>query len=196
LIRKSLTYGKKYDNFLDFDVWVREEKLEELISAINKHSQLNEHSITSALYDHNAINNEYNEYKEYKEPPTFLKTNEFTEVHQIIVNTYGVPAYKEVNPALFNIVTFPFLFGIMFGDLGHGLILLSFSLILFYLNKIGSDYFPKEVITIRWFLLFLSISAIYTGIIYNEFFSITMDWGSCWKNKFTDSSNVIIYVLF
>lgn len=28
--------------------------------------------------------------------------------------------YKEINPAVFAIVTFPFLFGVMFGDIGHG----------------------------------------------------------------------------
>jgi V-type H+-transporting ATPase subunit a len=36
------------------------------------------------------------------------------------VVTYGTPNYKEVNPSVFAIVTFPFLFGIMFGDIGHG----------------------------------------------------------------------------
>ncbi len=43
-------------------------------------------------------------------PPTYFRTNEFTSVFQLIVNTYGVPKYKEVNPALFTIVTFPFLY--------------------------------------------------------------------------------------
>jgi len=28
--------------------------------------------------------------------------------------------YKEINPAVFAMVTFPFLFGVMFGDIGHG----------------------------------------------------------------------------
>lgn len=59
-----------------------------------------------------------------------FKTNEFTEVFQEIVNTYGVPSYKEANPAVFACVTFPFLFGIMFGDLGHGCVLLAVGIFL------------------------------------------------------------------
>jgi len=55
--------------------------------------------------------------------PTLLRQNEVTWVFQEIVNTYGVPNYKEVNPSVFAIVTFPFLFGIMFGDIGHGFVL-------------------------------------------------------------------------
>lgn len=31
--------------------------------------------------------------------------------------------YKEINPAVFACVSFPFLFGVMFGDMGHGGIL-------------------------------------------------------------------------
>lgn len=51
-------------------------------------------------------------------PPTHFHTNKFTEVFQGVVNTYGVPRYGEANPALFTTVTFPFLFGVMYGDMG------------------------------------------------------------------------------
>jgi V-type H+-transporting ATPase subunit a len=51
-------------------------------------------------------------------PPTHFHTNKFTEVFQAVVNTYGVPRYREANPALFTTVTFPFLFGVMYGDMG------------------------------------------------------------------------------
>ena len=62
--------------------------------------------------------------------PTYVKTNEFTAPFQQIVDTYGIPQYKEANPAIITIATFPFFFGVMFGDMGHGSILLMEALYL------------------------------------------------------------------
>lgn len=42
--------------------------------------------------------------------------------------------YKEVNPAVFAIVTFPFLFGVMFGDVGHGGLLLIAGILMCLFN--------------------------------------------------------------
>ena len=42
----------------------------------------------------------------------------------MVVDQYEVPAYKEVNPGLFTSVSFPFLFGVMFGDIFAGSLLL------------------------------------------------------------------------
>jgi V-type H+-transporting ATPase subunit a len=66
-------------------------------------------------------------------PPTYIPTTEFTEVFHCFVNTYGVPRYQEINPAIYTIVTFPFLFGIMYGDIGHGICLLAFALVLLFM---------------------------------------------------------------
>lgn len=55
--------------------------------------------------------------------PTSFQTNDFIFCFQKMVDTYGTPNYKEQNPAVPAIVSFPFLFGVMFGDVMHGAIL-------------------------------------------------------------------------
>lgn len=111
-------------------------------------------------------------------PPTYFATNEFTEAFQLIVNTYGTPRYKEVNPGLFAIVLFPFLFGVMFGDAGHGGLLFLFGIFLLNAGNVEAlAGFAKA----RYLLVFLGGFAFYCGFVYNEFFSIPMEiFGSCY----------------
>ncbi|KAJ8918153.1 hypothetical protein NQ315_011610 [Exocentrus adspersus] len=61
-------------------------------------------------------------------PPTYTRTNKFTAGFQILMDSYGIASYREVNPGLFSIITFPFLFGVMFGDSGHAMLMIAFAL--------------------------------------------------------------------
>lgn len=61
-------------------------------------------------------------------PPTYFITNQFTSAFQMLTESYGVANYREMNPAPYTIVTIPFLFAVMFGDMGHGILLVLFAL--------------------------------------------------------------------
>ena len=92
-------------------------------------------------------------------PPTYFRTNTFLRPFQEIIDTYGTPYYKEANPALFTIVTFPFLFGVMFGDIGHGSILLLFSIFLCIFSGYLDKGALREIVEIRYLLVLLGIFA-------------------------------------
>ena len=59
--------------------------------------------------------------------PLFSPPKQYTKAFQIIMNAYGIPHYEEVNPAIFALISFPFLFAVMFGDVGHGFIMAAFA---------------------------------------------------------------------
>eukprot|EP01104_Vermistella_antarctica_P013219 TRINITY_DN396_c0_g1_i2.p1 TRINITY_DN396_c0_g1~~TRINITY_DN396_c0_g1_i2.p1 ORF type:complete len:856 (+),score=296.69 TRINITY_DN396_c0_g1_i2:141-2708(+) len=109
-------------------------------------------------------------------PPTYFKTNKFTEAFQGIIESYGVASYGEVNPTPFSIVTFPFLFGVMFGDLGHGFLMLLFALSLVIFEKKMLKMELNEIVEMmfgaRYLLVGMSFFAMWMGLLYNEVFSV------------------------
>mmetsp|Transcript_6404 Transcript_6404/g.10091 ORF Transcript_6404/g.10091 Transcript_6404/m.10091 type:complete len:883 (-) Transcript_6404:1378-4026(-) len=117
-------------------------------------------------------------------PPTFFKVNKFTRVFQVIVDTYGVPRYQEANPALLTVITFPFAFGIMFGDIGHGALLFLGALFI-VLNELKFSKMKGEMVEMlyngRYMLLLMGLFATYGGLIYNDFFAMGLRlWQTCW----------------
>ena len=68
-------------------------------------------------------------------PPTKLKNFKLIKPFEMFVRMYGLPAYNEFDPTLFLTITYAFIFGIMFGDLGQGLCLVIGGAILYKVKK-------------------------------------------------------------
>jgi V-type H+-transporting ATPase subunit a len=123
-------------------------------------------------------------------PPTYIRRNEFTAVFQDLVDTYGLPRYGEANPMLLTTVTFPFLFGIMYGDIGHGALLFAFGLWCVF-NAQSIRYSLPELYTARHMITMMGFFSVYAGFIYNDFFSIGLNlFGSRWKPGVPDGTGV------
>jgi len=138
-----------------------------------------------------------NQIRTSKTPPTYNKTNKFTEGFQTIINAYGTAKYTEVNPGLPTIVTFPFLFAVMFGDLGHGFLMTMAAAAMIYwerpLQKSKQDELFSMAFFGRYIMLMMGIFSIYTGLIYNDVFSKSMSlFPSQWEfpHNFTEGTTV------
>ena len=75
--------------------------------------------------------------KFFGEPPTKLKNPRFFKPFEMFIRMYGLPANDEMDPTMFVALTYTFIFGAMFGDVGQGLCLFVFGGLLYLIKKIN-----------------------------------------------------------
>ncbi|CAB3403405.1 unnamed protein product [Caenorhabditis bovis] len=125
----------------------------------------------------------------HEAPPTYNKTNKFTKGFQNIVDAYGIATYREINPAPYTMISFPFLFAVMFGDMGHGAIMLLAALFFILKEKqLEAARIRDEIFQTffggRYLIFLMGAFSIYTGFLYNDIFSKSINlFGSSWVNS-------------
>lgn len=78
--------------------------------------------------DHNNI---------LSKPPTKLNNPGLFKPFEMFIQMYGLPAYDEIDPTILMGLTYSFLFGFMFGDVGQGLCLLIGGVLLYRAKKMN-----------------------------------------------------------
>ena len=141
------------------------------------------------------------------EPPTLVKTPGWTRPLQSIVDNFGIPSYSETNPTPFMILTFPLIYGLMFGDIGEGLLFLAFGFFLLYVKRRKIKVFEIGQIFVNGaeLVIMLGIGATIFGFVFGDFFgfdppipryhAIFSPTGGAF-DKIPNTTNLILYMEF
>jgi V/A-type H+-transporting ATPase subunit I len=133
--------------------WVPVDDLEDLTTRLKSASrEILIETLPTTRYGHNS------------NVPVALLNNKYLKPFQMLVNTYSRPRYGELDPTIFMALTFPLLYGAMFGDLGQGLVLLVLGLLMH--NKI----FMKGMSSLGLLIAYCGASAAVFGVLYGSVF--------------------------
>lgn len=117
-------------------------------------------------------------------PPTKIRNWRIFSPFEEFVKMYGVPKYNEIDPTVFLGLLYTLLFGIMFGDVGHGAVLVLIGALMTALKKGG--FLGKLLIPI-------GISSIIFGFVYGTMFGYEGEHGiisPLWFTPMENSTNM------
>jgi len=97
--------------------------------------------------------------------PTLVRVPKLLKPFHWIVSLYGVPSSSEVVPTIFVALTFPLLYGLMFPDAGHALVIMLFGV---YMLKTARGREGRE--NLGLLAIYLGLAAFVTGFLAGEFF--------------------------
>lgn len=138
----KMARGNKY---LYLTGWVPDSKINDFKELSEKHSDT---TVT--------VKDETNQA-----PPTKLKNNKLFRPFEFLVNMYGAPNYNELDPTPFFAISYMLLYGMMFGDLGQGLVFVLLSFLVDKKNKTFGALIRR-----------IGFSACFFGLMYGSVFGI------------------------
>lgn len=107
-------------------------------------------------------------------PPTLVRVPRWAQPLQSIVNNFGIPSYNEINPLPFMIVSYPLIYGLMFGDFGQGPLFILFGLLFLRLKRSGKKIpfgdIGQLVVGSAELMILLGIGITIFGFVFGDFF--------------------------
>ncbi len=113
------------DNKEDYYIlcgWMAEDDVEKFVKEVEEDDKV----FVVVEDDHDAY---------FGEPPTKLENPKLFKPFEMFVQMYGLPAHNEFDPTMFVGLTYSFIFGVMFGDVGQGLLLLIGGALIYHFKK-------------------------------------------------------------
>ena len=162
--------------------WVPAEKLDALIQRLRQASR---EILIEALPT--------KRYGDNLNVPVALSNNPLLRPFQMLVTTYARPRYGELDPTYLVAITFPILFGAMFGDIGQGLVLA----LLGWLISSGRIPKLKSMAGLGALIMICGISATVFGFLYGSVFMfeenfLGLELHPLWINPLHDIMSILI----
>ena len=123
--------------------------------------------------------------------PAALHNPPLVRAFQGLVTTYGQPAYGELDPSPVLALTFPLVFGLMFGDVGHGLLLLLVGLLL------ASRTIPKlrGMSAAGIVIALCGVAAMFFGVLYGSFFGFEDVFPALWFRPLEEITDILLFAV-
>lgn len=121
---------------------------------------------------------------EYQQTPSYVKHPQWLTPFTALVNNYGVPGYREFEPTWLFTISYILMFGIMFGDVGHGLGIVCLGLVLRHkLPKFFS------------FFMAIGLSSTFFGFLYGSIFAFEHELPALWMSPMHDPMLMLVLAL-
>jgi V/A-type H+/Na+-transporting ATPase subunit I len=180
-LNKSLAEAKRYavatDQTVIFSGWVPAENKQKILSEV------------AGMFDNSYI--ESRSVEETGVPkedvPVRFGRNPLLRPFSLLVESYGVPRYGTLDPTVFVAISFVFMFGLMFGDLGQGLVFAA----------IGAFLLKNKNSLLRQFaalLFYCGISSAVFGFLFGSVFGF--EFHSAWEKPMEDVMGILRFSIY
>ncbi len=123
--------------------------------------------------------------EEMEQVPTLLEHPKFFQVFAGLVRNFGIPSYTEIDPTILFAISFILMFGMMFGDIGHGAVV---ALVGFYFRAKLQDF--------SVLIMSIGISSVFFGFLYGSLFGYEDIIHAVWIAPLTNPMLMLTVALF
>jgi len=182
---RMLHFFRRTEKTCLFSGWLPDSRKEVFVKELQKATQNRAIVDLIPAESHEAVKNGS------VEVPVKLNNPAFFKPFEMLTSVYGLPKYQTIDPTPVFGLSFLLMFGMMFGDIGHGLVLALLGLAL--LLKSHKDTFKSA----GYLLLYAGGSSIIFGFLFGSFFGIEDLFPTIWMKPMNDINQlfkVVIYV--